>query len=331
MRKSDPVSVPMPVRVGLLNNLRAGRSGAQVSRVLALLRRYPDVPHVETDSARVLPEALAEFTRQEVDLLVLNGGDGTLQFALTELLTNPDLASVRMVAPLRGGRTNMTATDLGTPRDPVKALEALLEAARTGDLARRCTPRPVLRVRSSRRPGDQYGMFFGGGLLRRAIEFTHRIFPEGRNHGVWGVGLVTGTLITKLLSRPTEGMLTPDKIDIQLDGEPLDGGSEFYLTFASSLERLFLRLDPFWGAGPGDVRFTAVASDVRHLPRATPGILRGRPGRVVTPENGYHSANADRVELRLHCGYTVDGELFDPLPDEVVTIRADRRIRLLRA
>ena len=48
------------MRVGLLNNLRAGRSGAQVSRVLALLRRYPDVLHVETDSAKILPEALAD-------------------------------------------------------------------------------------------------------------------------------------------------------------------------------------------------------------------------------------------------------------------------------
>lgn len=318
------------MRVGLLNNLRAGRSREQVSRVLALLRRYPDVLHVETDSARVLPEALAEFTRQEVDLLVLNGGDGTLQFALTELLTNPDFASVRMVAPLRGGRTNMTATDLGTQRDPVKALEGLLEAARTGGLESHYVQRPVLRVRSSRRDVEQYGMFFGAGLLRRAIEFTHRIFPEGRNHGVWGVGLVTGTLLTKLFSRPTEGMLTPDKIDIRVGGEPVEDG-EFYLAFSTSLKKLFLRLDPFWGKGPGDVRFTAVASNVKHMPRSTPGILRGKPGRHVRPEHGYHSENAERIELRLGCGYTVDGELFDPLPDEVVTVEADRRMRLLRA
>ena len=232
--------------------------------MLALLRRYPDVLHVETDSARVLPEALAEFTRQEVDLLVLNGGDGTLQFALTELLTNPDLSSVRMVAPLRGGRTNMTATDLGTQRDPVKALERLLEAARTGDLQPHTVQRPVLRVRSSGREGEQFGMFFGAGLLRRAIEFTHRVFPEGRNHGVWGVGLVTGTLLTRLFSRPTEGMLTPDKIDIRVEGEPVEDG-EFYLAFSSSLKKLFLRLDPFWGQGPGDVRFTAVSERPRRL------------------------------------------------------------------
>ena len=186
------------VRVGLLNNLRAGRSGRQVSRVLELLRRYPDVVHVETDSARMLPEALADFTKQEVDVLVVNGGDGTLQYALTELLSNPDLASVRTVVPLRGGRTNMTATDLGAQRDPVAGLRAVLDTAAAGRLADRVVARPVLRVASTRRPDAQYGMFFGIGLLQRAVEFAHRVMP-GTRQGVLGAGLVTGALIPLIL------------------------------------------------------------------------------------------------------------------------------------
>ncbi len=318
------------MRIGLLNNLRAGRSQVQVSRVLALLRNHPDVLHVETDSAKILPEALAEFTRQEVDLLVVNGGDGTLQYALTELLTNPELSSVRTIAPLRGGRTNMTALDLGSQRDPVKALESLLLSVREGTLHRHFVTTPVLRVRSSRGSDVRYGMFFGAGTLRRAIEFTHRVFPEGRNHGVWGVGLVTATLIAKLFSRPTEGMLTPDKIAVRIDGEPLPG-AEYYLAFASSLSRLFLRMNPFWGKQAGDVRFTAIEGNALRLPRCTPGVLRGRPSPFATPEHGYHSANADCVELRLDCGYTVDGEIFETGTDEIVTVESDRRIQLVRA
>ena len=65
------------MRVGVLNNLRAGRSRKQVAQVLEVLRSYPDVVHVETESVRALPEALGELTRREVDLLVVNGGDGT--------------------------------------------------------------------------------------------------------------------------------------------------------------------------------------------------------------------------------------------------------------
>jgi len=68
------------VRIAVLNNLRVGRNNAEVSRVLSLLRSYPDVLHIETESARALPEALLEIARHNVNLLVVNGGDGTLQF-----------------------------------------------------------------------------------------------------------------------------------------------------------------------------------------------------------------------------------------------------------
>ncbi len=318
------------MRVGLLNNLRAGRNRDQVTRVLEGLRHHPDVLHVETDSAQVLPEALGEFARSEVDLLVVNGGDGTLQFALTELLTNPDFGSVRMVAPLRGGRTNMTALDLGAQRDPAKALHRLLVDIDKGQLAPRTVHRPVLRVSSSHRPTPLYGMFFGGGLLQRAIQLTHRLFPSGRSHGVLGPGLVTGTLLTRMFSRPTDGITTPDKAEIRIDGKSI-ADAEFYLTMASTLDRLFLRMNPFWGVGEGGVRFTAISSQVERFARATPSLLRGKPPEFATADQGYTSANADRVELRFGCGFTVDGEIFEPQPDESVTVMADRRIQFVRA
>ncbi len=101
------------MRIGLLSNLRAGQSGPQVSRLLRFLRRHPQVHHEETDSAGAVPEALSSLAKQNVDLLVLNGGDGTLQHALTEILDQGEFERVPLIAPLRGGRTNMTALDLG--------------------------------------------------------------------------------------------------------------------------------------------------------------------------------------------------------------------------
>jgi len=317
------------LRIGVLNNLRAGRSDAQVSRVLERLRGRTDVIHVETDSARILPEALAELQRHEVEVLVLNGGDGTLQFALTELLAG-DPERIPWIAPLRGGRTNMTATDLGARRDPAEALSRLLAAVDDGSLARLRVDRPVLRVRSSRRVGDQYGMFFGAGLIYRAIRIVHRLFPPGRSQGLFGASLVTAALVTKMLFRPTDGVLTPDKAGLRIDGHEVSD-AEFYLLIASSLDRLFLRMNPFWGTGPGGVRLTALASRAQRLARAAPGILRGRPLPWLAPDTGYTSARADVAEIRMGCGFTIDGELFDPEPDEVVELAADRRVTFLRA
>ena len=73
-------------RIGVLNNLRAGRGSGRVHDVLALLREHPEVVHEETESAAKLPAAVARLARRDLDVLVVNGGDGTLQHALTELL-----------------------------------------------------------------------------------------------------------------------------------------------------------------------------------------------------------------------------------------------------
>ena len=114
------------MRIGLLNNLRAGASGERVSRILSFLKAHPDVVTVETDSAHAGPEALLELARHEVELLVINGGDGTVQHALTEILEHGGFdGRVPMVAPLRGGRTNMTGLDIGSQRDPVKGMAGL--------------------------------------------------------------------------------------------------------------------------------------------------------------------------------------------------------------
>jgi len=318
------------VRIAVLNNLRAGRNRAEVTKILSLLRSYPDVLHIETDSARALPEALAEIARQNVNLLVLNGGDGTLQYALTEILSGRGFDRAPMLAPLRGGRTNMTATDLGARRNPVRGLRDLLEDVRAGRLSERIVDRSVLRIETRKVRDIQYGMFFGAGMLHRAIELTHRLFPSGRSQGVFGAGVVTGGLLLRASLSHRKGVLKPDKIQILLDGEMVPHG-EFYLVMASTLDNLFLRMNPFWGSGPGHVRFTSLATNAERVWAAIPGILRGKVKDWATPERGYTSVNAARSELHLNCGFTVDGEIFEPVNDEMVSITADRRISFVRA
>ena len=160
------------MRIGLLNNLFSGRNDTQVARLLSHLGGRRDIAHVETSSAEAVPEALSELDRQGVELLVVNGGDGTLQHVLTEILGGDGFEGrVPLLAVLRGGRTNMTALDLGTGRDPVRAMARLIEAARKGDVQRRVLERRVLRVQYGPMREVRYGMFFGAGVIHRGIDF----------------------------------------------------------------------------------------------------------------------------------------------------------------
>jgi diacylglycerol kinase (ATP) len=318
------------VRIGLLNNLRAGRSGRRISKVLDVLSDYPHVHHVETDSVRAVPEAFASLARENLDLLIVNGGDGTLQYAITRVLSGMDFQDVPMIAPLRGGRTNMSALDLGAHRNPAKGLRELLEDAYGGRIEDRVVKRPVLRVETFRDPSVNYGFFFGAGMIPRAIGLTHELFPSGRTQGALGAGLVTAGLLVRMGANKLDGVLTPDKAQISLDGEFVDS-SEFTLIIASTLQRLFCRMNPFWGDEPAPVRFTSIASNAERPFMAAPGIFRGKPGALVTRENGYASRNVAAAELRMHCGFTVDGEVIAPCDDEVVRVSGDEKITFLRA
>ena len=318
------------MQIGVLNNLRAGRNDRRVSRLLDMLGSYPDVLHVETDSAGALPEAIADLARRRIDLLLVNGGDGTLQHALTEILANEPFEKLPLVAPLRGGRTNMTSADLGASRDAVKGAKRLIEAAYAGRLADRLVHRPVLRADFEGGRRSEYGMFFGAGMIHRAISLVHSVFPTGKTQGSFGAGLVTLALIAKTALRPRDGILRPDKLQIRIDGEEVRGG-EFRLAISTSLQHLFWRIDPFWGEGAGDLRFTCITSGAERFLRAAPGLLAGRPPAFVAPDAGYTSRNAKRVELRLGCGFTLDGEIFEQESDEVVTLSADRRLTFVRA
>ncbi len=325
------------LRIGVVNNLRAGKSQEQVGRMLGFLRSHPDVLHVETEHAGVMPDALAELARQEVDLLVVNGGDGTLQFVLTEILGNSAFGNrIPMIAPLRAGRTNMSALDLGARKNPLRGLSELIACAEDGRIAERVEPRRVLRVSYGygRYRAAQYGMFFGAGIIKRAIELNHRLFEndddKGFVEGVPGATLVTASLIGRRIAGDNSGILTPDKVEILLDGEGVDQG-EFHLVITSTLSRLFARMRPFWGQGPGGVRFTSIAAPCDSFALAAPGLLRGKPADWVGPENGYTSRNVDRAELRMSCGFTVDGELWQPDPDRSVALSAESVVHFVRA
>ena len=328
------------MRIGVVNNLRAGKSQEQVSRMLGFLRSHPDVLHVETDNVGVMPEALAELSRQEVDLLVVNGGDGSLQYVLTEILGSRVFGDrVPLVAPLRAGRTNMSAMDLAADRDPLRGLAELIACAEDGRIAERVEPRRVLRVSyghgiyGSQRAA-QYGMFFGAGMIKRAIELNHRLFDQESQRrvieGVPGATLVTAGLLGRLITGDKSGILAPDKVQILLDGQSVDQG-EFHMIIASTLSRLFARMRPFWGRGPGGVRFTAFAAPCERFGTAALGILRGKPASWVTSEKGYTSRNVEHAELRMNCGFTVDGELWQPDSDRSIALTAERVVHFVRA
>jgi len=318
------------VRIGLLNNLRAGRNRRRAQRVLRAIDGAKDVLHVATPSAEAVPDALAVMERADVELVIVNGGDGTLERVLTALHADAKPSWSPAIAPIRGGRTNMTAADLGAAHDSIRGLREVLAAARAGRLEERVVRRSVLRVAKHHGADVRCGMFAAAGMLGRAVTLTTRHLPKGRAQETFGVALVTGALVGNVLSGARGEIMRADKIRLAFDGEPLPD-EERLVTLFTTLDRLIFGIRPCWGTGPGPIRATLVRGGAERMSRTIPAILRGRAPAFATPEHGYTSANAARVELAADCEVTVDGELFPVEPNAAYTITAAERVRFVRA
>jgi diacylglycerol kinase family enzyme len=157
------LQVNRTIRIGMLNNPLSGgnQNGLQKIR-RAAAKAHPQVFQREVQTPTDVVETLADFAQQEVNILVVNGGDGTVQAALTAIFHKNFFERGPVLAVLRSaGTTSMIAGDIGLKGPRESALQRLFSWARTKDGRASVMQRPVLRVQVPSEKEPVYGMFFG--------------------------------------------------------------------------------------------------------------------------------------------------------------------------
>jgi diacylglycerol kinase family enzyme len=127
----------MQSRAVVIVNPRATRTTPRGRDVLAsALSRDVDAAVVLTQARGHASELARKAVAEDADLIVVLGGDGTVNEVVNGLLTDVEAdhaaARVPVLGIVPGGSTNVLARALGLPRDPVEATGALLEAIRHG-------------------------------------------------------------------------------------------------------------------------------------------------------------------------------------------------------
>ena len=137
----------------MLSNPKSTGNIAQLSRIRDYCADHPDIFHYEVEHADQIGDALRTIARVRPKMLVINGGDGTVQAALTEIHNGGHFGDgPPPVAVLPNGKTNLIALDLGAQGDPIDALERLVALAQS-DLAPHIVARELiaLALRAGRR------------------------------------------------------------------------------------------------------------------------------------------------------------------------------------
>lgn len=314
--------------VAVLSNLKSTRNVSVMDKIRALIENYNGVFHFEIDDVADIPVALKRFAEYGADILVINGGDGTIQATFSCLVNDQPFDRVPPVAILPAGKTNMIAEDLGahSPK-PQLFLKRILDMAASGNIPDHTQERHLLRVDGIPDHGPIHGMFLGtAGIVDGITACRRRIYPMGLpnflSHTV-AVAMIAFGAFTGRFNRPENAR----PINVQIDGRGAVVG-RYFVIIATTLDRLILGFRPFGREGSGPVRFLSVESMPWTVMRSLWLAITGRIRKKSL--TGLTARNARAVRLKFEGAVTIDGEMYHMPPGGELMISSDDRLRFLR-
>ncbi|MEQ1509721.1 MAG: acylglycerol kinase family protein [Sphingopyxis sp.] len=317
------------VAVALLSNPRSTGNRALLPRIREYCSHHPDIFHYEVEHVDQIGAAVASIALVKPRVIAINGGDGTVQAALTELYGGghftPEL--VPPVAVLPNGKTNLIALDLGASGDPLMALESVLALAR-GTMAGHIVERELISLSNSSTNRPVLGMFLGGaGLADVILHCRDRLYPLGLPNvvahvlaGIWAVAsMIPG--LRRFFNREQ----TPVTVTMQRGGA-LYG--RFSVLIVTTLERLLFNAAAGDGHQVGQMKLLAVNADIRSLLGLLRAAIRGRLGTNETA--GLHFRQGDLICIDGdRSSVILDGELFHATTGHPITLQATSPVPFL--
>lgn len=313
-----PTAAP---RVGVIYNRHSHHNlrneGAAARAVDGVLPDMPNVLVAEPEGSSDLPRILTQFKARGIELLVINGGDGTIRDVLTcGLAVWGDDWPVLAVLPR--GKTNALNVDLGAPSH--WTLAGVIAAFEHGQRIRRrgITMTPIAADRADHPqngPGTMMGFILGAGAFTTGIKVGQDAHRLGAFNSLavgvttaWGViQALLGSAGNRWRSGIGMEILTgPERRPLPHSG--FGNPAQRWILVASTLNRLPVNMKLF-GPYHDGLRMVVMDKARRRLLAMIPMVVAGKGPDWVT-RAGVHFARASEFELALDDEFILDGEIF---------------------
>lgn len=289
-----------------MNNPRSRRNRRNpgvAPRLRALVGDAGEV--VDAATPEELDRAVERFRAAGVDLVGVNGGDGTNSYVLTALARAYGDAPLPRLLLLRGGAMNTVAHGHGIRGTAERILREVLARRRDG-VALPATARDLLRVRADG-GAPRYGFIFGTGAIVTA--FLDAYYATGHPSPATAAALVARGVASAILGGPFASALTRRaRLRVTTDGDEWEDGSYLAVAAGSTPDAGFgFKAFHRCGEQPGFFHAVGVTGTVGQLARALPRLRRGRPWRRRVAQDEV----ARVLELEGEAPrFTVDGDLY---------------------
>jgi diacylglycerol kinase family enzyme len=292
-------------RIGVVRNPRSHRNrGAIPHEPVA-----PGLLIAAPADREALSQALARFAEERIEVLIVDGGDGTLREVLTR---GAPIFGARWpkLLVLPKGKTNALAIDLGMP-----AKLSLAQALRALPQARTAKRRPIL-VDPEAGERQVLGFIMGAGVFNAAIAAGQVAHRFGAFQG-FAVAVTAAFAVLQSLCgfgrtrwRDLSGMAIAAEGARDVPRSRHGAAGRRFAAGFSTLHSFPLGMRPFAGAGEG-IRYLVVDAPLRRVIALVPAILMGLD-RPFLRRLGVHRGAADAFTLDLDGRFILDGEAFAP-------------------
>lgn len=317
------------MRVGILHNPLSGRNRRKPNLFQEVFAQHSEVAKAEINSPTDILEALKTFAQEQVDYVVIIGGDGTIQATMGALFHHRPFRSMPHLAVLPAGTANLIAGDVGLGEFEPSSLKRLLTDGQTSPSNISLESRPILRIRFPEEREPLHGMFFGAGAIYHGTQLGLQTKQSIGRLGEWGAGLILVKFLLALATGSRKG-LNPIKVRVATGGKP-SLEDEYLVLLVTTLDRLFLGMKPFWGNNLGPLRYTSLRVPYRYLWRVLPAVLRGKSHQLATLPYGYRSDNLSEICLSFESGFVLDGEVYtSSKPEEPLILDSPGALSFVR-
>lgn len=291
--------------IGIVNNPRARRNDLRPGIARRLRERLADDGEVvDASTPEELAGAVERFRSARIELLGVNGGDGTVHRVLTAFARAYGRDPLPRLLLLRGGAMNTVARGNGVRAGPEEALHETLFRLRRG-MPLRTVERDLLRI-SADGGEPRYGFIFGTGLV---VAFLEAYYATGHPSAATAALLVSRAFLSALVNGELARRLCRrERLRVSTDGDEWPDGSYLALVAGSTPDigfgfRAFARCDE----QPGFFHAVGVVGPLPQLALAVPRLRRGKPWRRRLAQDELARRLLVQAERPR---FTVDGDLY---------------------
>lgn len=290
------------IKIGVITNphSKLNRKNPSRPRRLAYILGEQGVFEM-TESVDHLQQVAENFLDKNIDVLAINGGDGTISHTLSAFIKVYGDKPLPKVALLKGGTMNVTAVNLGIKGGPEELLSLLLEKTSLSEKLEVVSV-PSIHV------NHNYGFIYADGTSANILKEFYKK-KTGSLGAVWlGVRIWASALFNTAFAKSLI-----KSSSVELISEDYSTAHNSLGVFASTIKKLPLGLPIFCHAGKGDSHNIHALSVLVEPQKLRWKFLQVIFSKTLGRSTVKESFICEHLKVRVaeNFLYTIDGELYE--------------------